>query len=192
MGTLSDVELLARSLKNPARLCLAPTTTSGSFPYSGTSLGFARATRLRYDVIYDRRYDPTTRQLREVGRIGVENVALLGILDGYDEDLIAAIYTKTTAAASLAVPYPPEVRIEGATVPAVVPAIAAVLFASIDPRQKSVYFRRPVVTIDMADPITQYALRRNAGLPFVIEPTPPSGKKPWQIARLENLTLEAS
>lgn len=188
MGSATDAELLARAVRNPGRFCLGPTTLSGSFPFGGVSLGFSASARARWDIQYERRYDPSTRALVEIGR-GVENLAVHALNYDWDEDLVPAIFTQTTPSSGLADPSPPESRVEGATVPRLVPATAPVLFVSDDTQGKCVFIRRPLITLDMSDPFIQFAIARKHMLPVEIEPTTPLGLKPFQICRFANMDL---
>jgi len=190
MGTSTDAERLALAVKNPGRFILAPTTTSGPWPYGGTSLGLVTECELDWDVLITLKRDPASGAIVEASR-GVETPILTCVIDGvaWDEDVLAAVFTRTSGA--LPVTSPAEVQIGGTAIPAVVPAWQPVLFAALDPRHKSIYFRRPIPLLSLRSAVA-FAQNRKAGLPVKFIPTPDTAwatTPPWQISRLENITL---
>lgn len=204
MGAASADELLARVLHNPGRLCVSPTSTTSDFPHGGTSLGEVVAVDLELDVAYQEIRDPASGALAKVIRRRVEVPRLIFLLAGpsWDEDTLAAVLTQTRSAANLTIKKPAETRLEGTVIPYPVAAWEPILFSSIDPRGKSVYFRRPVGRLQLGRAVA-FARDRKAGLPLVFDPTPnstgvqvtastaatPVSSPYWQIARLENVTL---
>lgn len=192
MGSASDIEKLAQAVRNPGRLILGPTSTTGSFPYGGVSLGFVSEAEVIPDARYQESMDPASGALAEVARRSVENLRIVCLLDeAWDEDALMAIFTKSTPSTGLAFQSPPETRVEGAMIPAVVPAWSPLLFAADDPNQKSVYIRRPVPRLSLRDSV-RFSKTYRAGLPVVFSATPDlawATTPPWQICRLENVTL---
>jgi hypothetical protein len=188
LGASSDVELLARVVRNPGRLVMSPGSTSGAFPYGGTSLGLTRGGELVVDVRYAENRDPASGAVNEIARRTVETPRLVFVVEGpsWDEDLVAAAFSRTV---SLPTQSPPDVRAEGTLLPGVVQATSPILFAADDPKGKSVYFKRPLVIVHLGLPVP-FSWRK-AGLPIVIVPSPHSGATSghWQIARLGNLVL---
>lgn len=193
MGTAQDPELLARAVRNPGRLILAPTTVTGGFPWGGKSLGFTRGMRCEFEVRYQRIYDPSSGVLVKVVRRRVEFPVLGCLLEGpaWDPDVLAALASQSTPSTGLAVQQPPETRLEGTLIPAEVPAWQKLLFVSDDPQGACAVIRRPVPLIDLSQAI-EFAAKRKCGFPVRFAPTPDSAwaSTPfWQIARRENLTL---
>lgn len=194
MTAAQDPELLARAIRNPGRLVVAPTTTSGAFPYGGTPVGLVTAAELEWDVRYQENRDPASGgAISEVARRSVEFPRLALMLDGpqRDEDALLAIFTQATPFSGLAVQSPRETRLEGTLLPRVVAAWLPLLFASLDPLGECAYFRRPVPLLSLRKSV-EYAAKRKAGLPILFAPTPDAAWATipyWQVGRLENLTL---
>jgi hypothetical protein len=193
MGTATDQELLARSLRNPGRLVLGPTTLLGGFPYGGVSLGFHHDAEIIWHSEYVRVRDPASGRLSEVGRRGAEWPEIYCVVDGYawDTDALIAVFSRTISPVGTNVPQPPETVIQGTTIPFTMSVWAPMLFAPTDPRQKAVYFTRPIPTLSLRTS-TALAMNRRAGLPLMFSPTADSNwatRGDYQIGRLENLTL---
>jgi hypothetical protein len=192
LGASSDVDLLARVVRNPGRLVLAPLSSSAAFPYQGTPLGLTRGGKVFLDVRYQENRDPASGAIQEIARRWVEFPRLVFLVEGpgWDEDVLASAFASTTV--SSAATYPPETRANGTIFPSVVRASAPILFAADDPKGKSVYFKRPLVIFQFGESVP-LSLREKAGLPIVIIPTPHQGTSKvnpfWQIGRLGSLAL---
>lgn len=191
MGAATDAELLARAVHNPARLILGPTTTTGGIPYGGVSLGLVRDADIIWHGEYVPSKDPSSGRVQEVGVRGVEYPELYVLIEGntWDEDVLQNAFTSAVGPSGLIYGNPPEALIQGDVIPHGRRAWAPVLFAALDPKHKSVYFRRPVLTIALGRAVA-FAHERKSGLPLFFTPTPSSrGVGDWQCARLENISL---
>lgn len=191
MGVASDLEQLARATRNPGRLCLAPSTTSGGFPYGGTQLGLHTECELDFSCTYVDVFDPASGVYVESERLSVEVPSILCVVDGpyWDEDVLQAVFQKTSAGA---VAFPKEVRLEGTLngTPTTT-AWQPMLFAPYDPQHKAIYFRRPMPRLSLRRSV-QLAQQYKAGLPLLFRPTPDAAWATtpyWQVARVENLSL---
>jgi hypothetical protein len=191
MGAAQDPELLARAVNNPGRLVLGPTSTTSAFPYGGVNLGFFRDGEVVWHVEYNRNRDPASGRTSEINREGVEFPEIYCLIEGpsWDEDITLAAFQRALQASGLSFSQPTEARPGGTNMPTVVVACPPILMAAEDPAQRSVYMRRPVLTLSIRQ-ATAIAQTLKAGLPLLFTPTPDSsGDDDWQCARLENITL---
>jgi hypothetical protein len=189
MGAATDAALLARAVRNPGRLCLGPTTKTGSFPYGGKSLGFSRENEVDFQVEYYKSLDPSSGALLEVSRRRVEIPVFSFLAEGmpWDEDLVAATFAKSTSGLGS----PVETRAEGSVMPGVVQAWNPVLFKPFDDNLPCIYLRRPVSLLSMRRAV-QLAMARKAGLPIFLYPLVAEGYQStpyWQFGRFSNILL---
>jgi hypothetical protein len=86
---------LAQVLQTPGRLCISPTSLSGSFPYGGTSLGSVREIRVaRTSGYYDVSAEELGGQVVESVWSG-ENYALGCYLRQWDETALGTVFENT-------------------------------------------------------------------------------------------------
>lgn len=191
MGSSTDPELLAEAVYNPGRLVIGPTATVGGFPYGGIEAGFTEHMECRPSVEYQRNKDPSNGELNEIARRSVENMALGCILTGvrWDEDLLQAIFLRTVQAGLLPFPSPGETQIiGGAKIPRVVKALPPTMFVPEAAAGECVYFIRPLLLLDLRDGI-KFSSERRCGMPVVFVASAALNRDPWQISRLEQITL---
>lgn len=191
MSGATEKEMLVRALHNPGRLILGPTTTTGGANYGGVLLGPHRDGEAVWRGNYSIYLDPMSKQPASVGRHGAEWPEIYCLLDGptWDEDFLQAAFSQATSAVGLAVQDPPEARVEGTTVPFDASAWPPILFAANDPSLKSIYIPRPYPTLSLRQGVA-LSKRLRAGLPIRLIPSPcGDGSLPWQVARLENISL---
>ena len=180
---------LARVLRNPGRLVLKPTqlgTTAARYPYGGKPLGLVREVAFDWGLAYRRTVSHDLRQVAEVRRIG--EAPVLGFtLEQWDEDLIPLAFPRVTTNNS-----PSGVagmlRIEGGSAPGIVPAIEPLLFCPYDRNGLFVLLPRPVVLVDATRRLA-CSLLEDAVVPFLVLATPPPNRQPYQVDKLEHLTL---
>lgn len=195
MGAAIDLERLAQAVRNPGRFVVAPVPVAGrlagAFPFGGTDLGPISQVELDWLAKYEDVDDPASGVHVETECLDVEVPRIHVLIQGpsWDEDVIAAACTKTTAGR---VASPVERRIEGTLIPrALISAWNPILFAPDDPNHKAVLFRRPEARLSLRKSVA-FAQRLGAGLPIVFLPTPDDAWATtpyWQIARMENLSL---
>lgn len=187
MGAATDLQRLSQAVKNPGRLVLGPTSTSGSYPYGGVSLGFQTDSEVRWRAEYVETHDPSSGRIVEIGRRGVEWPEIYTMIEGtaWDEDIIQAVFT---SASLQSIVTPVEASAQGTTMPHVVSAWPPLLFAPYDQTHKAVYFRRPIPTLSLQQSLA-LSHAKKCGLPVRFTPSPCSSGKDWQVARLENIAL---
>jgi hypothetical protein len=180
---------LARALRNPGRLVLAPKqlgTTTATFPYGGKPIGLAREIALDWGLAYRRTVSHDLRQVAEVRRIA--EVPVLGVtLEQWDEDVIPLVFpqvntgTSPSGAAGM-------LRIEGGAAPGVVPAIDPILFCPSNRDGLFVLFARPVPLIDATRRLA-CSIQEDAVVPLLFVATPPANRRSYQVDKLEHLSL---
>lgn len=190
---MADADL-ARAIRNPGRLCLAPTDLSADFPHGGTALGLVRDVRLGWGV--------STVAVRaeewggeEVGRIWTGGTAVLAlVLEQWDEDALARVFPRAVRppTASPTNGLQGLFRLEGAKTGyglGVVPAIEKLLFSPLDPRHPAVLFRRPIPDLEVQAQLV-LSLQEDAVFPLVFTATrDDSGKAGWQVGELGHLDV---
>ena len=193
MGVAGDAELLARVIRNPGRLCLGPTTTTGSFPYGGVSLGFHRDAEIVWVTEYVETHDPMSGRIVEVGRRGVEYPVIYCSLEGWqwDEDAVQATFSRASKPTQNPFPTPAESVISGTVIPGLVGAWPPMLMASEDPALPSIYSRRPIPLLSLRDAIA-ISRMKPGGLPMRFAPTPTADwatNGDFQIGRVEQMVM---
>ena len=190
MGATPNTELLQKSLRNPGRLVINPTTRSGGYPWGGTGLGLVRTVEVEFDGRYTEIRDPASGVVVEVRRKVVETPRIAVVLEGptWDEDALAAVFSRAPTVNRV---LPAETRPQGTLTPNVVSAWHPILFVPHDKYGKCVYFRRPAPLLSFRRSV-EFSMARNAGLPLVFIPTPDQNYQTtpyWQICRIGNLQL---
>lgn len=190
MGAATDLQDLARAVRNPGRLCLGPTAVSGAFPFGGLSVGLHRGAELVLAGRIQETEDATNGQLLEVARRSIENLWIDLVIDGpgWDEDLLQYIYSKTNRSSTLASQYPAETQIVGGGDATTLTPLPPLLFAAEDAlKGDSAYILRPVA-IGLGLGIA-FARSKKAGMPIRIKATGVKNRDPWQVSRLANVVL---
>lgn len=185
----TESEQLARAVRNPGRLVLGPTATTGSFPFGGVELGAHRDAEVVWQEEQIRVRDPLSGRTSEVGRNGAAFPEVFCIIEGpqWDEDLLVALFSRATRSTD----DPAETRAEGDALPQNYATWPPLAFIPDDLNLKAVYFRRPIPTLSLRQS-TALSQEFRCGLPVRFVPTVTIDWQTipdWQVARWENISL---
>lgn len=190
MGAAPDVELLARAIRNPGRICMGPSTLSGSFPFGGRDMGLHRNADLFIAGEYQETHDPSDGQYLETGRRSIENLWIDFMIEGprWDEDFLQAIQANFTKPANLPVTSPPETQILGGGDPTTLTPLPPLLFAADDIENgESIYIPRPIAR-GLGVGI-RLSLQAKCAMPIRIKASGVLNMQAFQVCRFSNMVL---
>lgn len=187
---MADADL-ARAIRNPGRLCLAPTDLSTDFPHGGTALGLVRDVELAWGVEVSTVVAEEWGEPVEKHWVGGAPVLAL-VLEQWDKDALSRVFARVVRppTASPTSGLQGLFRVEGQRPGyglGVVPALEKLLFSPLDPRHPAVLFRRPVAELAVQARLA-LSLQDDAVFPLVFTATrDDSGKAGWQVDELGHL-----